>query len=348
MTPFAAYMEASSFQPSLSVLTSAADILEAWCNAEDVAYDAYFRLGPTGVPSSVMLDFCEKATFLAKAGTEGEVDGEETNSKAFAAIKGSVINGVIGLSSTIPGSQEVFWSRMQRWLVQPDRDDLQCCALLSYGNRARGDASAIELLSGGSSILPAILQVLRAGTTAQVLHSVVGLLRNLSIPEANKVLLGETDLLDELVELGVWSTEKDMLGSVQGGAVGIVKNLCRSNREWLDLSRTYSLVHNAVQLAAQPRAVNEILNLLQRTDDPAIKFEATRVFVNCVRSVCGPGILDDNVLPTFSNAAIVSAMIDMFKESGPYPVLANESVIALALLATFSSSAVCEFAYLLS
>ncbi len=29
--------------------------------------------------------------------------------------------------------------------------------------------------------------------------------------------------------MGVWESERDLIGSVQGGAVGVAKNLCRGN-----------------------------------------------------------------------------------------------------------------------
>ncbi len=65
-----------------------------------------------------------------------------------------------------------------------------------------------------------------------VQHAVIGLLRNLSIPQTNKEILGEAGLLDHVVQMGVWKQEKDMVGSVQGGAIALVKSLCNSNGEF--------------------------------------------------------------------------------------------------------------------
>lgn len=58
----------------------------------------------------------------------------------------------------------------------------------------------------------------------------VGLLKNLSIPMANKILLGEAGLIQKLlVDMDCLKPERDIVGSVQGGAAGVVKNLCKNN-----------------------------------------------------------------------------------------------------------------------
>lgn len=97
-------------------------------------------------------------------------------------------------------------------------------------------------------------------------------------------------------------------------------------------------------LAEHPKAIDQILGLYKRADDPAIRFEATRVFVNAIRSVTSAGAAEKNVVPEFEDPRILSALLDMFKESGPYPMLANESIIALAISVTFGSAETSEFA----
>jgi len=86
------------------------------------------------------------------------------------------------------------------------------------------------LLAEGTTLLQKILPLLQDETSVIVQHAVIGLLKNLSIPAVNKGRLGEAGVIEKLVEMGVWTSKRDMTGSVQGGAVGVVKNLCRSNR----------------------------------------------------------------------------------------------------------------------
>jgi hypothetical protein len=60
-------------------------------------------------------------------------------------------------------------------------------------------------------------------------HAVIGLLKNLSIPTTNKAALGQAGVIVKLASMSVWSPERDLVGSVQGGSVGVVKNLCRGD-----------------------------------------------------------------------------------------------------------------------
>lgn len=76
-------------------------------------------------------------------------------------------------------------------------------------------------------LLPRLTALLDPSTPAIVQHALVGLLRNLAIPGPNKRKLGNAGVLPRLLAMGPWAAERDMLGSVQGGAVGIVKQLVR-------------------------------------------------------------------------------------------------------------------------
>lgn len=71
------------------------------------------------------------------------------------------------------------------------------------------------------------------GTPVAVQHALLGLLRNLSIPAANKTILGVMGVLQKVLDMGVWKSERDMVGTVQGGAVALVKSLCNANGEFL-------------------------------------------------------------------------------------------------------------------
>lgn len=186
-----------------------------------------------------------------------------------------------------------------------------------------------------------ITPLLVPSTTVQIQHALIGLLKNLSIPAANKTVLGELNLPDKFVQMECWTDKRDMVGSVQGGAIGVVKNLCRGNGESLFCSaclpvRAEAPVDNSYQLLDSTVAVDEILALTKRTDDQAIRFEGTRVFVNALRSVAsGDDTRRQGALEILSEERIVKAFIDMLAKSEEYPVLANEAIISLALLATY-------------
>lgn len=128
--------------------------------------------------------------------------------------------------------------------------------------------------------------------------SPVGLLKNLSIPTANKTLLGQIDLIQKLlVDMACLAEERDVVGSIQGGAVGIVKNLCRGNAHNSALlvlgsplpspsgtsSDEASLLSGSTSPSSSP--LEPLLAFISRTDDLPLRIEATRALSAAIRSL---------------------------------------------------------------
>lgn len=65
----------------------------------------------------------------------------------------------------------------------------------------------------------------------------VGLLKNLAIPDLNKPLLGCAGVAELVVGMGCLGSERDNVGSIQGGAVGILKFLVKGFGELQSLLR---------------------------------------------------------------------------------------------------------------
>jgi hypothetical protein len=164
-----------------------------------------------------------------------------------------------------------------------------------------------------------------------VQHALVGLLRNLAIPEPNKRKLGNAGVLPRLLTMGPWAAERDMLGSVQGGAVGIVKQLVRDGEYeplvWIRLELTAET--NATEFLSLP--LDPLHELITRTNDPAIALEGTRVWVNCIRALGASS--SSGGWRALSDGRVLDALTAMLSQGARYPVLLNEAVLALALLA---------------
>ncbi|WVQ94852.1 hypothetical protein IAU59_001935 [Kwoniella sp. CBS 9459] len=285
---------------------------------------------------------------------DDEEDEEENYSKSLGASKAAIVRALVSQSSDIP-PQSSYWIRMREWLeVDEERADLLNCALLSLGNSIRDDASAISLLP---AILPTILRFMDPSTKGTTQHSLIGLVKNLSVPAPNKVLLGEEGVIEKLVAMRVFDEERDLLGSVQGGAAGILKNLCKGNVSNAQRLLSLSLPSTRPTQEAggettphQHQSLDPILALMKRTDDPAIRFECTRIFVNIIKSLAAAPATDPDPDPvqdphecqvSMADSAhqldrTVQPLVDMLRDAGEYPVLQQEAVIALALLATFS------------
>jgi hypothetical protein len=68
-------------------------------------------------------------------------------------------------------------------------------------------------------------------------------LKNLAIPAVNKSILGSAGIIEGICDMGVWLKKKDMLGSIQGGGVSVVKHLCYGNGEPEKRTFPCNLVH---------------------------------------------------------------------------------------------------------
>ncbi|WVQ91107.1 hypothetical protein IAS59_004896 [Cryptococcus gattii] len=285
-------------------------------------------------PLELILDFVELADLplsWTSASTDQRDNGEDTSEeedfdakKVLGEAKACLINGVVAFSSRLTlGTLPLgFWTRMRSWLDNDvsDRRDLVECALLVYGNSITGDTVAIEYLVGETTLLPRIKYLLKPDVPATTQHAVVGLLRNLSIPDQNKSVLYERGVVDDLMQIGVWSENRDMLGSVQGGVIGIFKNLCRNQPD--------------IASSLMTSYKEDLISLCERTNDQAIKFEGTRVFVNAARNL--PKGMNSQGVNALCDERIVKLLVDMLSNASQYPVLENEAVLGLAFLSIFS------------
>ena len=70
-----------------------------------------------------------------------------------------------------------------------------------------------------------------------------------------------------------------------------------------------------------------LLDLIKRTDEPPLKWEAARVFVNVIRSLA-----KENELQGYDER-VVPALVDMLRAEKQHALLVNEAIIALVLVA---------------
>nr|XP_019043975.1 hypothetical protein I302_07255 [Kwoniella bestiolae CBS 10118]OCF22905.1 hypothetical protein I302_07255 [Kwoniella bestiolae CBS 10118] len=320
--PFSA--SSSNIDTHLHILTCASDILEAILTPDGpLRQQVQSKLG-------TLLDFLETAEVPEEV--QGEVDDHEEGSedeetpdrsKSMGTAKAAIIRVLVGLSSDIPPDSS-FWVKMRLWLSLKDRSDLVNCALLSYGNSVKDASSAISLLEGENSLLPVILPLLSHSTPATTQHAVIGLARNLSVPMETKRLLGEAGVIDKLAQMNVWVQEKDLLGSVQGGAAVILKNMCRND------------VANSERFLTRP--LDPLLDLIKRAEDPALRFECTRLLVNVIKSLA----LAKQSLDAVKDQRVVESLARMLVDGAQYMILQSEAVIALTLLSTFGGGEMSE------
>ncbi|GAA6003046.1 hypothetical protein JCM10207_001961 [Rhodosporidiobolus poonsookiae] len=198
----------------------------------------------------------------------------------------------------------------------------------------------------------------RPGETTQILFGVVSLLRHLAIPLRNRQVVGETGVVPTVALL--LRKELDIVGPLQLSAIGLLKHLTATN------------IANSLEVLGLPPPADDpdapapsstlplehIAALVSRTDDTRLRSEATRILVNLVRTLFSskPAIAhapshdsaqsapaathldDEEVLRAQGREVlvrmdVVEALSELVRLSERYPMLINEGIVALALLA---------------
>ncbi|EKC98916.1 hypothetical protein A1Q2_06670 [Trichosporon asahii var. asahii CBS 8904] len=310
-------MDPDEFPTSLNIVKHSTGVLERFA-AADMLAPQLLKDKPSVEP---MLDFIEHA------GLPSQVENREETDKELGKAKAAAARTLVFLMSEteVPAW---LWERVERWFDQDaqKRPDLVSCALLAYGNRARSDAASIATLKS-PSLLPRLVHLLNPKSPLIVQHALLGLLRNLSIPEANRKPLGDAGVVEGVVGLEPWTEQRDVVGAVQGAAIGVVKALVRDPA-------------NAIRFA-NTSGPQDLLSLIDRTSDPALSLEATRVFVNAIRSLSQGPIASSpeakEALEAYTSADALDAVAGLL--AAPYPVLMNEGLVALSLASLSQKSA---------
>ncbi|ORX40511.1 armadillo-type protein [Kockovaella imperatae] len=261
-------------------------------------------------PIDVLTNFVERGDV-----PKWDADGEEDPAKLLSDAKEATITALSEMASGLD-EDNTLWEVMRAWLSLSDREDLTICALLCYGNYAQDNAKAESLVQGTNAIMEDVLSLLIATTPAKVQHALFGMLRNLSISPSNKKYIGDHAVIERVVSMRPWVDERDLVGSVQGGAIGLIKNLCRDNGA------------NAKRFLGTDQT--SLLALMTRTDDQALRFEATRIYVNVIRSLSQQGEVAK------VNDQVIGYLSEMIRLGHQLPVLINEGIIALTLISTFT------------
>ncbi|CCF52936.1 uncharacterized protein UHO2_03370 [Ustilago hordei] len=253
--------------------------------------------------------------------------------KAFGSIKASAARAVVAISGDDSNMVILFDSaygfihRLKTWIrYDPKtRDDLVSCGMLALGNLARSDAHCLSLVQE-HELAPFLAALLRDADDIKVAHGLVSLLKNLSIPAANKRVIGELGVVDAVVRF--MGKDKDMVQPLQFATVGLLKHLCSGVGE------------NAVRLV-EGAGLNAVVDMIRRVDDVPTKMEATRVLVNVVKSLWNSASRPSSELSeeTLFSARkklvrrdVIQSLAEMVRTSPKYPVLVNEGIIALTLV----------------
>jgi len=254
-----------------------------------------------------------------------------------------------------------FTSRCLSWISRKDREDLTALGILNLGNLARKDENCIELLNSTSisTILRDLLESFLvemnkfsslvsnsdsnipnapkpstslSSPSLKTLHSILGLLKNLSIPQANKPKLLKLNLISTISTLTL-GKGMDQIQPVQFFGIGVLKNLCVGD----GIGGFFLTSEEGVQ--EQP--LDRVLGLISRTEDLPTRLEGTRILVNSIKGLwsasANQNITQEQISKSkeaFTQTQVVSCLTEMLVNGIKYPILINEAMIALTLLAS--------------
>ncbi|KAL1947755.1 hypothetical protein VTO73DRAFT_13479 [Trametes versicolor] len=300
---------------------------------------------------SELLTFVEKGDYPPHWASESS--GERANKeKGFDVGKGALVKAIVEVAgeekntdtlwddseTDTPGgvfvSRMVEWIRTHKSLKEGNRDDLIICATLSLGNICRRDAHSTAIVKQPISLAPDLAALLEPEIDVKVKHGVIGLLKHLAQSQGNRAALGQAAIIERLATSQIWSERADMVEIIQVAAIGVAKHMCNG-----DIDNTFSLVLPAEESSP----LNQILQLVNRSDSIAVKSEGTRVLVNAVKSLWStdPKTLDEGKVKKREDAMkaivtepCVSALARLIGRSKRYPTLINEGVVALSLVST--------------
>ncbi|GJJ73683.1 hypothetical protein EMPS_06041 [Entomortierella parvispora] len=321
----------------VDIIDAVTDILRPVA-AKDSAQKAIFQEGLL----TPLLDILENAGTSDEGKTEEE---KKEDDKKFAAIKADLIEVVVSVTLADANMIPIFndkeiMHRFLTWLDLADREDLQTCAALCLGNVARSDQHCITLVHEYQAVEP-LIHVVRKAVDLKASHAATGVLRNLALPEKNREQMGNAGVIQACFPL----LKKDNALPLQSNIVGILKRLCTndgynsirviSGREPFE---TLSSTSNAESELETP--LSTLVELIDRTDDFALKSEGTRTLCNLIKVTWGSDCMTDiddgsiRALQQTLNKTEVVLPIAAMTRNPKFVVLQNEGVIALTLLVT--------------
>lgn len=169
------------------------------------------------------------------------------------------------------------------------RQMLGSAACLALGNVARSDAACSWLVETAGIHKPLIAIISsESNTDAQLLHAVLGFLKNLGIPTTNKSILGGAGLLDDNGNAPIlprlWQINAQP--QVQFAAVSLARLLlvnCTENIRRVCAAATATATRGDDETATTHLQV--LLDLFKETDQEPTKTEAARAVLSVCRAL---------------------------------------------------------------
>lgn len=154
---------------------------------------------------------------------------------------------------------------------------------------------------------------------------------------SNKPTIGQAGVIEPTTSL--LQDSYDMAQPVQVAAIGLLKHLTLSN------------LPNCLAFLNIPDGLPRLLGIISRSDEVRLKSEGSRILVNLIHTLWSQSASEAEKQKLSQNSEVYAALSEMIRSSAKYPILVNQGVTALALLATSGAEAgmscLCHYAPLM-
>lgn len=209
----------------------------------------------------------------------------------------------------------------------------QICSCIMLGNLARSDTVCSRMVQE-LHLHKILATLLQESSDLQVLHSVLGFLRNLALPTENKDPMGAAGMIEAISR--IWSMEFNV--QLQYAAVGLTRQLL--NGSIANVRRLLNpLSLDPDSPAHEKTYLSLLLSLFEKTDQIPTKLEIARITAaiwRCLNTIDQPAENEDVasiIHKLFSKHPNVLAPLAMMVSQSRWPVLRSEGWFALALVA---------------
>ena len=256
----------------------------------------------------------------------------------YFTMRGSLIQALSDVSATAEFSAK--YSSMDSPLIetllgwlQASQSQLRMCSCVMLGNLARSDAICTIMISR-LQIHTTLISLLGNESDSQVLHSALGLLRNLALPQRNKDVLGNANILASLARF--WSP--GAIPQVSHAAASVLRQVLIGSPN--NIRRLLSSLSSDPESPAHSKTqFSLLLSLYDQSDDTSVKVEIARVLVAILRSIqsptAQPGLasLEDLGNRFYALHQNVARPLAMMVSQSKWPIIRSEGWFAIALMA---------------
>lgn len=209
----------------------------------------------------------------------------------------------------------------------------QTCSCIMLGNLARSDAVCATMVQN-LHLHETLASVLKDSSDLQVLHSVLGFLRNLALPTDNKAPMGTAGIIEAVSR--IWFMEFGV--QLHYVTLGLIRQLL--NGSMVNVQRLLSPLSPDPESPAHEKTYfSLILSLFDKTDQMPVKLEIARITAAIWRCLNNTdrAIECDNLNATIfklvTNHPNILAPLTLMVCQSRWPVLRSEGWFALALMA---------------